>query len=80
MRYLLFTIVSVERFKILGLKLVEYKAVDMINIEDDEGNVKTVPDRPLRMRAQRWSTLKQHKLEKLSKFINSEKQFNFHPF
>lgn len=60
-----------EIFKTLGLKPEEYEAVEMIDDEDENGKVQTVPDRPLKMRAQRWFGLKQHKPKKLSKVINS---------
>lgn len=69
-----------KRFKTLGLKPAEYEAVEMIDIEDDNGKMKTLSDRTLKMRAQRWSNLKQHKLKRLSKLIDSEKHFNFRPY
>lgn len=52
-----------ERFKTLGLKPAQYDGVEMIEVEDDDGNVKAVLDRPLKMMAHRWSNLKQGKLK-----------------
>lgn len=52
---------------------MEYEVVDMIEVKDNERNVKTVLDRPFRMRAQRWYGLKQHRLKRFSKSIDSEK-------
>lgn len=40
-----------ERFKTLGPKPAEYDGVEMGNVEDNDGNMKIVPDRPLKMRA-----------------------------
>lgn len=51
----------------------------MIDVKDNEGNVKTVQDRSLRVRAQSRSCLKQHKLKRLSKFIDFKKHFKFCP-
>lgn len=49
----------------------------MVKVEDEDGNVKTVPDKPLKMGAQLWSGLKQHKNKRHSKYIDSEKHFIF---
>lgn len=59
---------------------MEYEVVDMIEVKDNERNVKTVLDRPFRMRAQRWYGLKQHRLKRFSKSIDSEKHFNFRAY
>lgn len=47
-----------ERFQNLEPKPTKHDGVKIVDVEDDEGNVKTVPDRLLKMRAQRWSNLK----------------------
>lgn len=50
----------------------------MIDVEDEDGNVKQVPDKPLKMRAQELFNLKQRKDNKLLKYIDLKKHFVFH--
>lgn len=69
-----------ERFKYLGPKPAQFEAVNMVDVEDENGIVKSVPDKPVKMRAQRWSNMKQHKGKELVEGIDSEKQFTFRPY
>lgn len=52
----------------------------MMTVEDENGLVSSVPDKPEKMRAQRWSNLKQSKDKDLIEFIDSEKHFSFRPY
>lgn len=49
----------------------------MMTVEDENGIVRSVPNKPEEMRAQRWSNLKQLKGKNLVEFIDSEKHFSF---
>lgn len=50
-----------ERFNSLAPQSVQFEAVTMMTVEDEDEIVRTVPDKPARLRAQRWSDLKQQK-------------------
>lgn len=52
----------------------------MMTVEDENGVVRSVPDKHEKMRAQRWSNLKQLKGKDLVEFIDSEKHFSFRPY
>lgn len=41
---------SWERLKTLGPKPAKFKAVDMVDVEDDDENEKSVLDKPFKMR------------------------------
>lgn len=69
-----------ERFRTLGPKLQVFSGIDMVDFEDDDDNVMSVPEKPLKMRAHRWSGLKQHKEKRLSKYNDSKKQFVYRPY
>lgn len=70
-----------ERFKTLGSKLAEFDdTVEMVEIEEVNGVVKLVPAKPIKMRAERWSNLKQHKSKELLKYIDLEKHLVFRPY
>lgn len=43
----------------LGPKPTQFEAVKMVGIEDDNEIIKSVPDKPIKMRAHCWSNLKQ---------------------
>lgn len=49
----------------------------MMTVEDENGIVRTVPDNPARMTAQRWSNLKQQRGKDLVDYIDSQKHFCF---
>lgn len=49
--------VFMGKFKTLGPKKAEYDGVKMVEVEDENGEVKTVPNRPYKMRTQRWPNL-----------------------
>lgn len=38
-----------ERFKTLGPKPTEFKVIDMVGVEDEDGNVKQILDKPFKM-------------------------------
>lgn len=69
-----------ERFSNLAPQPVQFESVTMRTFEDEDGIVRTVPDKPARMRAQRWSNLKQQKGKDLMDYIDSEKHFCFRPY
>lgn len=69
-----------ERFSNLAPQPVQFEAVTMRTIEEEDGIVKMVPNKPARMRAQRWSNLKQQRGKDLVDFIDSEKHFSLHPY
>lgn len=52
----------------------------MMTVEDDNGVVRSVLDKPEKMRAQRWSNMKQLKGKDLVEFIDSEKHLSFCPY
>lgn len=52
----------------------------MVRVEDENGIVRSVTDKPEKMRAQRWSNLKQQKGKDLVEYIDSEKRFSFQPY
>lgn len=68
------------RFSNLAPQLVQFEAMTMRTIEDEDRIVRTVTDKPARMRAQRWSNLKQQKGKDLVDYIDSEKHFSFRPY
>lgn len=69
-----------ERFKNYGPQTSTFEAITMMTVEDENGIVRSIPDKPKKMRAQRWSNLKQLKGKDLVEFIDSEKQFSFRPY
>lgn len=50
----------------------------MMTMEDEKGIVRSIPDKPEKMRAQRWSNLKQQKGKDLMEYIDFKKHF-LHP-
>lgn len=52
----------------------------MVTVEDENRIVKTIPDKLEKMRAQRWSNLKQQKGKDLVDYIDSKKHFAFCPY
>lgn len=52
----------------------------MMTVEDENGIVRSVPDKLEKMRAQRWSNLKQLRGKDLQEFIDSEKHFFSRPY
>lgn len=52
----------------------------MMMVEDENRVMRSVPNKPEKMRAQRWSNLKQTKDKNLIEFIDSEKHLCFHPY
>lgn len=52
----------------------------MVTVEDENGIVKSVPEKPKKVRAQRWSNVKQQKGKDLVEYIDSEKHFSFRPY
>lgn len=48
----------------------------MVRIVDENGIVRSVPDKPEKMRAKRWSNLKQQKGKDPIEYIGSEKHFS----
>lgn len=69
-----------ERFKSYGAQPTTSEATTMMKVEDENGIIRSVPDKPEKMRAQRWSNLKQLKGKDLVEFIDSEKHFSFRPY
>lgn len=69
-----------ERFKNYSPQPIVFEASTMMTVEDENGVVRSVPDKPEKMRAQRWSNLKQLKGKDLVEFIDSEKHFSFRPY
>lgn len=49
-------------------------------MEDENEIIRFVPDRPEKMRDQRWSNLKQLRGKDLVEYIDSEKHFSFWPY
>lgn len=49
----------------------------METVEDEDGISRTVTDKPIKMRAHRWSSLRKNKEEDLLTYIDSEKHFFF---
>lgn len=52
----------------------------MEEVEDDNGVVRSIPNKPQKMTAQRWSKLKQHRNKSLVIYVDSEKHFVFRPY
>lgn len=69
-----------EMFSNLAPQPIQFEAVTMRTFEDEDGIVRTVPDKSPRMRAQRWSNLEQQKGKDLMDYIDSEKHFSFRPY
>lgn len=69
-----------ERFNSVAPQPTLFEAVNLVTVEDVNGIVKTVPNKPEKMRAQRWSNLKQQKGKKLVDYIDSEKHFHIRPY
>lgn len=69
-----------ERFKGLATQLVQFEAMNMVTIEDENDIVKTIPDKLEKMRAYRWFNIKQQKGKDLVDYIDSEKHFSFCPY
>lgn len=51
MLILLFYNISCGRGSKLSVKKTDFKPVNMVDIEDDDGTAKSVPDKPFKMRA-----------------------------
>lgn len=45
------------KFKTLGPKQAKHDGVKMVEVQDENGEVKMVPNRPYKMRTQRWPNL-----------------------
>lgn len=69
-----------ERFKSYSPQPTVFEASTMVMVEDENGMTRSVPDKPEKMRAQRWSNLKQVKGKNLIEFIDSKKHFSFRPY
>lgn len=75
-----------KRFETLSPQAVEFEVlemeevVEMEEVEDDNRIIRSVLNKMLKIKAQRWSKLKQHKNKSLVKNIDSEKHFVFHPY
>lgn len=54
-----------ERFKTLRPKPAQYDTVQMVEVEENS-EVKMRTDSPYKVRAQRWSGLKQNKYKRIS--------------
>lgn len=68
-----------ERFKSCGPQPSIFEAISMVRVEDENGIVRFVLDKPENLRAQRWSNLKQQKGKDLVEYVDSEKHFPFVP-
>lgn len=55
-----------------------FEATTMMTVEDENGIVRSLPDKPAKMKAQRWSNLKQLRGKDLVE-IDSEKHFSSRP-
>lgn len=69
-----------ERFKSYSPQHTVFEASTMMTVEDENGVVRYVPDKPEKMRAQRWSNLNQQKGKDLIEFIDLEKHLLFRPY
>lgn len=54
----------------------QFDVVNMVTIKDENGIIKSVPEKPEKMRAQRWSNIKQQKGKEFVEYIDSEKHFS----
>lgn len=68
-----------ERFKSYGPQPT-LEATTMMTVEDENGIVRSIPDKHEKMRGQRWSNLKQFRGKDLVEFIDSEKHFSSRPY
>lgn len=66
-----------ERFQNLAPQPVQFEAITMITVEDVDGIVRTVPDKPARIRVQRWSNLKQQMGKDLVDYGSVWQNFKF---
>lgn len=57
-----------------------FESIHMMIVEDENGILRSIPDKPVKMRAQRWSNPKQLKGKDLVEYIDSEKHFSFSPY
>lgn len=69
-----------ERFKSYSSQPTVFEASTMMMVEDENRVMRSVPNKPKKMRAQRWSNLKQTNDKNLIEFIDSEKHFCFRPY
>lgn len=69
-----------ERFKNYSPQPIAFEAATMMTVNDENGVVRFVPDKPVKMRAQRWSNLKQLRGKDVVEFIDSEKHFSLRPY
>lgn len=67
-----------ERFKSYSPQPIMFEATTMMTVEDENGIVRSLPDKPSKMKAQRWSNLKQLRGKDLVE-IDSEKHFSSRP-
>lgn len=66
-----------ERFKSYDPQPSTFEVINMMTVENENGIIRSVPDRPEKNRAQRWSNLKQLRGKDLVEYIDSEKHFSF---
>lgn len=64
-----------ERFKNYGPQPSMFEAINVVRVEDENGIVRSVPDKPEKMRAQKWSKLKQQRVKISRSILNSRSIF-----
>lgn len=68
------------RFENLGPQPAQFEAVNIVTVEDENGIVKSVPDKPIRWELKDGPTWNNRKVKSLWSNIDSKKYFSFHPY